>query len=68
MPEDFAAYVMHASNLVEGRPYTDIHYVPNPDTVGFAPAHGYPPMYPLILAPVYKFRGFDLRAMKIVTV
>lgn len=66
--DDFAAYVMHAANLVEGRPYTDIRYVPNLATVGFAPAHGYPPVYPLILAPVYKIWGLNLRAMKIATV
>jgi hypothetical protein len=68
IPDDFAAYVTHASNLAEGRPYTDIRYVPNRAAVGFAPARGYPPIYPLILAPVYKFRGADLRAMKIMTV
>jgi hypothetical protein len=33
-----------------------------------SPSQGYPPVYPLILAPVYKLRGFDLRAMKVVTV
>jgi hypothetical protein len=68
IPDDFAAYVMHAANLAEGRPYSDIRYVPNPAAVGFAPARGYPPVYPLILAPIYKFRGVDLRAMKITTV
>jgi hypothetical protein len=66
--DDFAAYMMHAENLADGRPYTDIRYVANPDALWMAPSHGYPPVYPLILAPVYKFRGFDLRAMKVVTV
>lgn len=66
--DDFAAYVMHAENLVDGHAYTDIRYVPNPDALWMAPSHGYPPVYPLILAPVYKLRGFDLRAMKMVTV
>src|ERR1700676_303324 len=66
--DDFAAYLMHTANLVEGRPYTAINYVPNPDALWIAPSHGYPPVYPLVLAPIYKFRGFDLRAMKIVTV
>ena len=27
---DSAQYVMHAQNLVEGRPYGDIGYIPNP--------------------------------------
>lgn len=58
---------MHAANLAEGRPYTAIQYVPNPDAPWIAPAHGYPPVFPLLLAPVYKLRGLDLRAMKMVT-
>jgi hypothetical protein len=66
--DDFAPYMMHAENLVDGHPYTDVRYVPNPDALWMAPSHGYPPVYSLILAPVYKLRGFDLRAMKIVTV
>ncbi len=52
--DDFAAYVMQAANLVEGRPYTAINYVPNPKALWLAPANGYPPVYPLLLAPVYK--------------
>jgi hypothetical protein len=28
--DDFAAYIMHAANLVERRPYAAINYVPNP--------------------------------------
>jgi hypothetical protein len=66
--DDFAAYLMHAANLVEGRPYTAINYVPNPDALWIAPSHGYPPVYPLLLAPVYRFLGFNLRAMKLLTV
>lgn len=66
--DDFAAYVMHAANLVEGHPYGEIRYVANPDAPWISPASGYPPAYPLLLAPVYRLRGFDLHAMKIVTV
>jgi 4-amino-4-deoxy-L-arabinose transferase-like glycosyltransferase len=66
--DDFAAYVMHAANLVEHRPYTDIRYVPNPGAPWVSPANGYPPVYPSLLAPVYWLRGPDLHAMKIVTV
>lgn len=65
--DDFAAYLMHAANLVEHRPYTTIRYVPNPQAPWVSPANGYPPVYPLLLAPVYWQRGFDLRAMKIIT-
>ena len=66
--DDFAAYVMHAANLVEGRPYTAINYVPNPKALWVAPANGYPPVYPLLLAPAYKIWGLNLRALKVVTV
>jgi hypothetical protein len=66
--DDFAAYIMHAANLVEGRPYTEIRYVPNPQAPWIGPANGYPPAYPLLLAPVYWQRGLDLRTMKFVTV
>jgi hypothetical protein len=66
--DDFAAYIMHAKNLVEGRPYSDIRYVPNPDAMWLSPANGYPPVYPMVLAPVYRVFGFDLRAFKAATV
>ena len=66
--DDFAAYIMHAKNLVEGHSYSDIHYIPNPDAMWLSPATGYPPVYPMILAPVYRIFGLDLRAFKIATV
>lgn len=66
--DDFAAYIMHAKNLVEGHSYSDIRYIPNPDAMWLSPANGYPPVYPMILAPVYRMFGVDLRAFKIVTV
>lgn len=66
--DDFAAYVMHAANLVEGRPYTQIHYLTNPGAPWISPANGYPPAYPLLLAPVYWRWGMNLRLMKAVTV
>jgi hypothetical protein len=66
--DDFAAYVMHASNLVEGRPYASIRYIPNPEAPWVSPANGYPPIYPLLLSTVYWSRGVDLWAMKALTV
>ena len=66
--DDFAAYIMHAKNLVEGHSYSDIRYIPNPDGMWLSPVTGYPPVYPMILAPVYWIFGLDLRAFKIVTV
>ncbi len=66
--DDFAAYVMHAKNLVQGHPYSDIRYIPNPDAMWLSPANGYPPVYPAILALVYRVFGDDLHAFKIATV
>ena len=66
--DDCAAYIMHTANLVEHRPYTAIHYAPNPEAAWVSPANGYPPVYPLLLAPVYWRWGLDLRATKVMTV
>lgn len=66
--DDFAAYIMLTRNLVEGHPYSEILYIPNPDAMWLSPATGYPPVYPMILAPVYRLFGIDLRAFKIATV
>ena len=66
--DDFAGYVMQAENLVEGHRYTDIRYVPNPLAPWVSSANGYPPVYPLLLAVVYRWRGLDFLAMKAITV
>jgi len=60
---DFSLYILHAQNLVEGRHYLDTGYLLNPVSQFVGP-YGYPPVFPLLLAPVYAFFGFDLEAMK----
>ena len=60
---DFSMYIMHAMNIAEGRPYGDTGYVYNP----FCPCWGpkaYPPVFPLLLTPIYKVFGLNLTAMK----
>ena len=42
IPDDYAAYIMHAANIVEGRPYAEIKFVPNPDAMWISPPEGYP--------------------------
>ena len=59
---------MHARNLIEGHPYSDIGYIPNPDALWLSPSSGYPPVYPMILAPMYWLFGLNLHAFKIATV
>ncbi len=61
---DFGAYIHHAKNIAEGLSYRDTGYIFNP----FRPAHGpktSPPIYPLLLAPIYKVFGLHLGAMKV---
>ncbi len=62
--DDFGLYLAHARNLVEGRPYDDTGYVYNRHNPSVAP-RTYPPVYPLLLAPVYAAFGLNLTAMKV---
>jgi hypothetical protein len=61
--DDYALYIHHAKNIVEGRPYADTGYVYNPDVADYSP-RAYPPVFPLLLAPVYRVFGFNFLAMK----
>jgi hypothetical protein len=61
--DDFSLYVAHSRNIAEGRPYTDTKYIYNPSNAIISP-RSYPPIFPLLLAPVYRLLGMDLMAMK----
>ena len=65
--DDFSLYVHHAKNIVEGRPYADTGYVYNPALPALSP-RTYPPVFPLLLAPVYRCFGLNLTAMKVLIV
>lgn len=62
--DDFAMYIHHAQNFVQGRSYSDTGYIYNPFAPGVGP-RSYPPIYPLMLAPIYAVWGFDFTPMKI---
>jgi hypothetical protein len=62
--DDFGLYVAHARNLAEGRPYADTGYVYNPADPILSP-RTYPPIFPLLLVPVYLLCGVNLTAMKV---
>jgi hypothetical protein len=64
---DFALYIAHAINIQSGQPYADTGFVYNPEEPLLSP-RSYPPIYPLFLAPIYKFFGLDLYAMKIANI
>ncbi len=61
--DDFSLYVAHARNLAEGRPYADTGYIYNPNNPVVSP-RAYPPIFPLLLVPVYLVFGTNLMAMK----
>jgi hypothetical protein len=56
-------YIHHAKNIVEGRPYAETGYVFN----AAAPVgpRMYPPVFPLLLSPLYKRYGLNLMPMKL---
>ncbi|MDL0429768.1 hypothetical protein QPM17_01410 [Marinobacter sp. TBZ242] len=64
---DFSLYILHAQNLVEGRHYLDTGYLLNPAS-RFVGPYGYPPVFPMLLAPVYAVFGLDLEMLKWVAV
>ena len=61
---DFSMYIHHAKNIVEGKSYGDTGYIYNPHYPQLGPKT-YPPVFPLLLTPVYKCFGFLLKPMKI---
>jgi 4-amino-4-deoxy-L-arabinose transferase-like glycosyltransferase len=62
--DDFAMYIHHAKNIVEQRPYADTGYIYNPAVPVYGP-RAYPPVFPLLLAPLYRQFGLNLIPMKV---
>jgi hypothetical protein len=65
--DDFAMYIMHARNIVLGIPYAQTGYIYDPHSPMVGP-RAYPPICPLLLAPVYARWGLDFVALKGVSV
>ncbi len=61
---DFAQYIHHAKNIVEHVDYRNTGYIYNPHFAGMAPRTT-PPVFPILLSPLYKCFGLNLKAMKI---
>jgi len=61
--DDFAMYIHHAKNVASGNAYGDTGYIYNPHYPDIGP-RSYPPLFPLLLAPVYKIVGLHLATMK----
>lgn len=64
---DFSQYIHHAKNLVEGKNYLDTGYLVNFISYFNGP-YAYPPIYPLMLTPIYWLFGLNLEAVKWVNI
>jgi hypothetical protein len=62
--DDFSMYISHAQNIVQGKGYDDTGYIYNPGFHLIGPTT-YPPVFPLLLAPVCLWFGLNLTAMKV---
>ncbi len=65
--DDFAQYIAHARNIVDGTSYSRTGYIYNPHNARIGPPE-YPPLFPLMLAGIYKATGMNFTAMKILDV
>jgi len=57
---DFAQYIIHALNILNGRPYTDGIMLKTPLV--------YPPGFPYLLAPVIQFTGVHFPSLKMLNI
>lgn len=61
---DFAQYLGHARNLATLHPYADTGYVYNVEAAEIGPP-AYPPVFPLLLAPLVSIYGADFVVLKV---
>jgi hypothetical protein len=62
--DDDCMYIHHAKNIVEGRPYNETGYIYEYRNFHYSPRN-YPPVFPVLLAPVYAMFGLNFTAFKI---
>ena len=62
--DDFALYIQEAKDIANGVSYRHSNYIPNPQRADVGP-QAYPPIYPLLLSPVYALFGLNLTDMKV---
>jgi hypothetical protein len=62
--DDFAQYIQHAKNLATGKPFQETGYIYNPNAPEIGP-RSYPPLFPVLLAPIYCIFGLNLTSMKV---
>jgi hypothetical protein len=62
--DDFAMYLLHAKNIVSGRPYANTPYIYNSGQPEIGPP-SYPPLFPLLLAPVVAVADLNSKVIKV---
>ena len=62
--DDFAMYILQARNVAAGQWSAPTGYIYNPHAPKVGPA-AYPPVFPLMLAPLYRIWGLNLTPMKV---
>lgn len=62
--DDFAMYIQQAKKLAGDLPTGDSGYIYNPHYPELGPP-AYPPLYPLLLVPIYRHFGLSLGVMKV---
>jgi len=65
--EDECLYLAHARNLVLGRSYGDTGFIYTKESANYSPAV-YPPVFPILLAPIYKFSGLNPTPYKVLLI
>lgn len=60
--DDFAMYI-HAQNIVQGQPYAETGYIFN--AAATVSPRMCPPVFPLLLAPLFRLYGLNLMPMKL---
>src|SRR2546430_1779658 len=62
--DDFAMYILQARNIASGHWSAPTGYIYNPHLPKVGP-RAYPPLFPLMLAPLYRIWGLNLTPMKV---
>lgn len=62
--DDYALYIHHAENIAQHRPYAETGYIYDSNIADYGPRM-YPPVFPLLLVPIFKSFGMNFTAMKV---
>mgnify|MGYP003586561973 CR=1 FL=1 len=64
--DDSCLYILHARNIAQGTPYGDTGFLYDRSDAVYSP-RTYPPGLPLLLAPIIRWAGINLEAMRLET-